>query len=348
MRLPSYCLPSYRPSSYIVCLASFLLATIVLAMTPAPSDPSSSDPLPSDPLPSDPSSQLVGSESPSPDTMRVPSGFDVQGHRGARGLRPENTIPAFRHALELGVPTLELDVVISADGEVVVSHEPWMSHVICRQPDGSPIAETDERRHNLFEMTYDEIAAYDCGSTAHPRFPEQVNQPAVKPLLREVVKMAEAFVRANDRGPVFYNVETKIRPKWEGTFVPGPERFADLVAEVLTETGVVRRSTIQSFDPRTLIVAHHREVPARLALLVSEGGDRGMEQNLKMLPFTPDVYSPDYTLVDADLLDDAHDRGMLVIPWTVNDPSDMRRLVDLGVDGLITDYPDRGLEAAGI
>ena len=136
----------------------------------------------------------------------------------------------------------------------------------------------------------------------------------------------------------------------EGTFTPGPESFADAVLGVIRAEDVAARATVQSFDPRTLIVAHARQeasgaVPVRLALLVASSMDNGVDGNLRMLPFTPDIYSPDYTLVDADLLAAAHEKGMQVIPWTVNDPADMDRLVTLGVDGLITDYPNRfGIE----
>ncbi|HHP7239774.1 glycerophosphodiester phosphodiesterase family protein [Longibacter sp.] len=279
-----------------------------------------------------------------PDSAALaPDGFDLQGHRGARGLAPENTLPAFRRALDLEVTTLELDVVISGDGKVVVSHEPWMSSVICTTPDGESVPDGSEREHNMFEMTYDEIKAYDCGSRVHPRFPEQKQEPVHKPLLRDVIDMAESYASTHDRGPIFYNVETKIRPKWEGTFTPDPETFADAVLHVLDDAGVTRRSTIQSFDPRTLIVANARQQPVRLALLIASSADNGVAENLRMLPFTPDIYSPDYSLVTDAVIAEAHDRGMDVIPWTVNDPDEMERLVGLGVDGLITDYPDRAV-----
>lgn len=307
------------------------LAFAMLSMTSprpvfAPSDTASS------PEPADTSATLA------------PDGFDLQGHRGARGLAPENTLPAFRKALDIGVTTLELDVVISKDGKVVVSHEPWMSDVICTTPDGDPVEEGTAAEHNIFQMTYEEVNAYDCGTRTHPRFPEQTLQPVHKPLLRDVIEMAEAYVAEQDRGPLFYNVETKIRPKWEGTFTPGPEAFADAVLAVLDETGVTRRATVQSFDPRTLIVTHARGSNARIALLIAASMDNGVEGNVQMLPFTPDIYSPDHTLVTEDLVREAHDRGMQVVPWTVNDHDDMKRLITLGVDGLITDYPNRAAE----
>jgi len=296
--------------------------------------------------PTDSAASSAQAHPPSDSATQVPDGFDLQGHRGARGLAPENTVPAFRKALELGVTTLELDVVISKDGDVVVSHEPWMSHVICTAPDGTLVEEGTEAEHNLFAMSYEDIAAYDCGSRPHPRFPEQVLHSAKKPLLRDVIQMAETYATEHRSEPLFYNIETKIRPKWEGTFTPGPEAFADAVLDVVRRENIASRTTLQSFDPRTLIVAHARqmesgEVPVRLALLVSESMNNGVDGNLEMLPFTPDIYSPDHALVDPDLIAAARDRGMKVIPWTVNDTADMKRLVDLGVDGLITDYPNR-------
>ena len=273
----------------------------------------------------------------------TPSTFDLQGHRGARGLAPENTLPAFRKALTLGVTTLELDVVISQDGSVVVSHEPWMNPTICTTPDGERIP-GDGQSHNLYQMTYDEIAAYDCGSRQHPRFPEQETTPATKPQLRDVIAMAEEHVDLGGRDrPVFYNIETKSRPSWEGTFHPNPQTFAQAVIDVVKETGVARRVTIQSFDPRTLQAVHAMDVPVRTALLISRTYNPGLPAAIEQLGFTPDIYSPDYRLVDADLLQQAHERGMQVIPWTVNETDEMERLIERGVDGLITDYPNRAV-----
>ncbi len=286
----------------------------------------------------------------SPDTVRTPEGFDLQGHRGARGLAPENTLPAFRRALEIGVTTLEMDVVISSDGVVVVSHEPWMAHDKCLPPDGQPVSKEEEREYNLYEMTYEEIAAFDCGSLALPDFPEQEPTAAPKPRLRDVIQMAETYVQEHDRPPVFYNIETKSRPDWEGTFHPDPATFASTVLSVIDEEGVATRTTLQSFDPRTLAAAHQSDVPVRLALLVGWNGD-GFDEQLSEHAFTPDIYSPSAALVDKALVQAVHDRGLQLIPWTVNEPDAMRRLVRLGVDGLITDYPDRGrtvLNALGL
>lgn len=271
----------------------------------------------------------------------APRGFDLQGHRGARGLAPENTMAAFRKALELGVPTLEMDVVVTKDSQVVVSHDPWMSSTICSLPSGEPIPPSEGRQYRIYEMTYDEVKQFDCGTRGHPDFPEQEAMAAHKPLLRDVIQMAETYMAQEERPPVFYNIETKSLPASDGTFHPPPEAFAQLVYDVVVETSVQVRTTLQSFDVRTLQVAEQEDWPVRLALLVGAGDDEGLRENLDRLGFRPDIYSPDHRLVDRKLVIQAHGWGMKVIPWTVNDPATMRRLQELGVDGLITDYPNR-------
>ncbi len=273
-----------------------------------------------------------------PDSSQTPDGFDLQGHRGARGLAPENTIPAFRRALQIGVATLEMDVAITSDGTVVVSHEPWMAPEKCLSPEGERIA--SGKRHNIYRMSYEEISSYDCGR-ALDDFPEQEPQATPKPRLLDVIQMAEAYTADHDRDPVFYNIEIKSRPKWDGEFHPDPVTFAERVLAVVTEAGVTPRTTLQSFDPRSLEAVHRQNQTVRTALLVGWGGDDGFRENLAALSFVPDIYSPNARLVDEALVDAVHERGLLLIPWTVNERSEMRRLVDLGVDGLITDYPNR-------
>lgn len=271
-----------------------------------------------------------------------PEHFDLQGHRGARGLLPENTVPAFRRALEIGVTTLEMDVVIAGDGTVVVSHEPWMAREKCRTPDGDRIPSGEERSHNVYRMEYGEIEAYDCGVLTLSNFPEQEPTSAAKPRLSEVIQMAESYVEHHDRSPVFYNIETKSRPEWEGTFQPDPETFARRVLEVVDAEDVARRTIVQSFDPRTTREASQRNDRIRTALLVSTLEEGSLADTLTALSFEPDVFSPNAQLVDEDLVGAVHDRGMTLVPWTINDPGEMKRLIGLGIDGLITDYPNRG------
>lgn len=263
--------------------------------------------------------------------------FDLQGHRGARGLMPENTIPAFLKALELGVTTLELDVVFSADSLIVVSHEPWMHPDFCSKPDGSAV--TDADTFLLFKMPYDSIKQFDCGLRGNPRFPHQEKIKAIKPLLRDVVEAAERYCIQHKRPLPFYNIETKIEPNWDNYLTPEADTFMLLLHDECRHLGILRRTCIQSFDVRTLQALQGINPLVKTALLVWEK-DKPMEFELSQLGYIPDIYSPDKTLVNEALIKKAHEKGMKIIPWTVNSPKEAKQLKAWGVDGLITDYPD--------
>ena len=265
--------------------------------------------------------------------------LDFQGHRGCRGLLPENTVPAFEKALDIGVTTLEMDVVITKDKKVVVSHEPWFSHEIALDSNGDPISAGDERNHRIYEMTFQETLAYDVGSKPHPRFPDQEKIEVTKPLLREVLTKSEAHSKETSRALPFYNIETKSQPEGDGVFHPEPEEFVDLLVAVIKDAGVEKRTIIQSFDMRTLRIVKEKYPEIKLALLIENA--QTPAENLEKLEFTPDIYSPDFELVDDDLISFAKEKGMKIIPWTVNERDEMNTLIRMGVDGLITDYPDR-------
>lgn len=278
-------------------------------------------------------------ESPAEETPPARA-IDWQGHRGARGLAPENSVPAFLLALEYPrITTLELDVVISADSQVVVSHEPWMSHLICSHPDGRAVSEEEAESLKLYAMTYEQIATYDCGRRGHPQFPEQRPLPTAKPTLAEVVKAVEARADDLERPLPRYNIEIKSRPEWDGRFTPAPPAFAALVVAEVKRLEIADRTTIQSFDERSLRAV--RQLDSRLSLAFLIDNARGLTNNLDSLGFKPAIYSPHYALVSHQLVDDAHAAEMQLIPWTVNDTATMRGLYELGVDGIITDYPNR-------
>jgi glycerophosphoryl diester phosphodiesterase len=265
--------------------------------------------------------------------------FDWQGHRGARGLLPENTVPSFLKALEYPeISTLELDLAVSQDRLLVVSHEPWMSHHICSHPDGRPVEKAEEDRLVFFQMPYALIRQYDCGSRGNERFPRQQAMPAYKPLLSEVVEAAEAFCIEQSREQPRYNIEIKIQPSYDGVKTPGPEDFARLVLDEIERLGIKERACVQSFDVRPLQALHRMDSSLYLALLIDN--PQGVDANLKELGFTPQVYSPYYQLVTDNVVKTVHARGMKIIPWTVNDTTSMKALIALGVDGIITDYPD--------
>jgi glycerophosphoryl diester phosphodiesterase len=269
--------------------------------------------------------------------------FDIEGHRGCRGLYPENTIVAFIEAVKLGVNTLEMDVVVSKDGKLVVSHDPYFNPAICIFPEGQMSEEEAQKQARIYNMTYEEIATVDCGSLFYPRFPSQKKMFAAKPLLSEVIDTVEKFIAQHRLPPVQYNIETKSTPAGDDVNHPKPGVFAKLLYNLLVQKNVLHRSIIQSFDPRTLQVIHQTDAQAVTALLV-ENAD-GFEKNIERLGFTPTIYSPNYLLVTRKLIHKCHSKKVKIIPWTVNEEARMLHLKKIGTDGLITDYPDRAIKA---
>ncbi|MEZ0487847.1 glycerophosphodiester phosphodiesterase family protein [Fibrella aquatica] len=274
--------------------------------------------------------------------------YDLQGHRGCRGLMPENTIPAFLKALDLGVNTLELDVVISQDGQVVVSHEPYFNSAFSTKPDGEPVTKAEEKNLVLYKMLYAEIRRYDVGSNGNPRFPEQQKQKVFKPLLSDMLAATEAY-RTEKNLPAFaYNIELKSEESEYDQSQPRPAEFCKLVNEVLVKANVpASRIIIQSFD-FAILQEWNRQLkgqtvlPVRLAALVENV--RGVDHNLKKLGFKPAIYSPNYKLIGRESVQKLHRQGIQVVPWTVNNVVDMRKMINIGVDGIITDYPNRADE----
>lgn len=264
--------------------------------------------------------------------------LDVQGHRGCRGLMPENTVPAMRRALDLGVTTLEMDIAISQDKLPLLSHDPFFNADFTRLPTGEPLAKDQEQRYRLYSLPYAEIRRFDVGSHGNPRFPRQQPLRTHKPLLAEVIDSAEAYARRKHRPAPYYNLETKLAPEGDGVLHPAPEEFVRLLLAVVVAKGVQDRVIIQSFDPRSLEVVHRRYPAVATALLVEN--ERGLSANLQRLSFRPTIYSPNYRLVTAELVQACHAQQVKVIPWTVNTADKMEALICLQVDGLITDYPD--------
>lgn len=262
--------------------------------------------------------------------------FDWQGHRGARGLYPENTIGGMKEALKYPVTTLELDVVVSGDNQVVVSHEPWMNPDICLHPEKKSFGQRD---HNLYKMKYEEIMRFDCGSKPFPRFPEQAKVVVGKPLLNRLINDIEPILKNLNRGNVSYNIEIKSTPEDEKKgFQPEYKKFADLVVKTVSELLPKDRFTIQSFDWRVLKYLHGKHPDVKLVALREES--YSPQEVLKELGFTPAVFSPYFKLLNKEDISFFHSQGVLVIPWTVNSVDEMKKLKIIGVDGIITDYPN--------
>jgi len=266
--------------------------------------------------------------------------FDTQGHRGCRGLMPENTIPAMINALELGVTTLEMDAVITKDNKVVMSHEPFFNHEITTKPDGSYVSESEEKSLNIFLMDYDEVRKYDVGMRQHPRFQQQQKMKVSKPLFDDLLDSVQKYITSHKRPLPYFNIETKTTPLTDNIYHPEPAKFVETLMSVITEKGIEERVIIQSFDFRTLQYLHEKYPSVKTAMLIEDYDKRGLKDQLEALGFLPTIYSPEYSLVTEDLVKSCHGQKIKVIPWTVNDKATIDRLKALGVDGIISDYPN--------
>ncbi|MBU2939643.1 glycerophosphodiester phosphodiesterase [Lacinutrix sp. C3R15] len=257
----------------------------------------------------------------------------IQGHRGCRGLMPENTLPAFKKAIALGVHTLELDVVISKDNKVIVSHEPFMSRTYCLDRNGNEIPKEDDKKYNLYTLSHEEIKAFDCGTKLHKRYPNQEKIKTYKPSLKEV------FVAANALSNIIkYNIEIKAKRKYDAVFTPKPKEFVALVLKAIKENQVFERCNLQSFDLRVLEEIKKQAPEMKVAILVDK--DQRISKKLHKLSYKPEIISPYFKLLDKKTTQKYQKQGFKVIPWTVNSAANMQEMIQCSVDGIITDFPD--------
>jgi glycerophosphoryl diester phosphodiesterase len=189
-------------------------------------------------------------------------------------------------------------------------------------------------------MNYDEVKTYDVGMKPHPRFPQQQKMKAIKPLLSDLLDSVVEYMKIRKRPFPNYNIEIKSLPAGDGRFHPAPAEFAELLMAVIIEKQVEDRVIIQSFDTRALKYVHEKYPAIKTSLLIEDSDENDLEGQLTKLGYTPEYYSPNQTLVDDGLVKQCHDKGMKIIPWTVNDKKQIRKLQKMGVDGIITDYPD--------
>jgi glycerophosphoryl diester phosphodiesterase len=257
-------------------------------------------------------------------------------------LFPENTWPAFQHALALGVDALELDVVVSQDGQVVVSHEPWLSAKLGRGPQGQLIDPAHERSYSLYQMPYATIKQCVVGEWPHPDFPEQQPILSHRPLLRDVLHQAETLCQQLGRFAVRYSLELKSSPDGDGIFHPAPAAFVALVLAELQAAGVIARTTLLSFDPRILRVARQAQ-PALALCFLLEDYLPPVPDLFAELGFEPATLGPDFQLLSNALVQAirAAYPSLRLVPWTVNSPADLQLVRSWNVAGITTDYPDR-------
>lgn len=293
------------------------------------------------------------------------SALDLQGHRGARGLKPENTLPAFAHALSLGVTTLELDCAITKDGVVVVSHDSTLNPDITRAPDGRWLAGGGS---SIRQFTYEELQRFDVGrinpaSEYAKRFPQQQPVDGTR-----MPRLADVFALARKSGneAVRFNIETKISPLHAERTVT-PEVFARAFISLIKKEKLEGRATIQSFDWRTLAVVQKEAPEIATVYLTSVSGfmdniqadgeslwtaghrvrDHGGSIPRMIKAAGGAVWSPYQGDLTREAVKEAQALGLKVVVWTVNEPADMRRLIEWRVDGIISDYPDVLRKVAG-
>jgi glycerophosphoryl diester phosphodiesterase len=257
--------------------------------------------------------------------------FEIQAHRGARAFYPENTIQAFCKAAELGCRVIELDLVVSHDRRIVVSHDPWI-------PDP---AGTGSPQRYLYSLSFEEISLFDCGMIS-PDFPAQKRISAFRPLLSEVFRAVEAgLCRIGRPGEMIYNLEVKSWEGKDGLAHPSPEDYASLVLQDISESGIADRIRLQSFDSRILIAAKRMQPELCYGLLVEE---RSVFDSFPLRPgFVPEYVNPSLSIVDSELIASMHELGSKVVVWTVNRREEMIRMRKIGADGIITDHPEVAL-----
>ncbi|MDN3693243.1 glycerophosphodiester phosphodiesterase family protein [Chryseobacterium tructae] len=290
--------------------------------------------------------------------------FDNQAHRGGKSLYPENTIPAMKNALKMNVTTLEMDLAITKDKKVILSHDSFLSPELVTKPDGTSIPKDSGFYYKMYEMPYAQIKTFDVGLKKLDNYPDQKKMKVHKPLFSDIIDACESYSRELKRPLPYYNIETKTRPFSDNIFHPEPKEFVDLMMKIIVKKGIQDRVIIQSFDPRTLEIIHKEYPKIMTALLVEKVDDKKLAQqqyyfknipvekfraypnhlngvagDMKFLSFTPTIYSPDHRLVTAELVQECHSLGMKVIPWTVNTKERLQELKSMGIDGVISDDP---------
>lgn len=266
--------------------------------------------------------------------------FNKEGHRGTRGWMPENSIEAMIRGIDLGANSIECDVAISKDNKVVVSHDIYMNADFTLTPEGREMSKKDGLSRLVYDMPYDSIRKYDIGSKGNTAFPDQKKIRAYKPLLAEMIDAVDAYLKKTGKF-VIYNIELKANAEWDGKKQPQVEELVDRTMAVVKEKQLLNRCYLQSFDFRAMRLIHEKYPEYTTAILIGGSEKRSLDEQLADLGYIPQMYSPSFSLVTPELVAACHAKGMKLIPWTVNEAADIARMKQLGVDGIITDYPDR-------
>jgi glycerophosphoryl diester phosphodiesterase len=267
----------------------------------------------------------------------------LQGHRGCRGELPENTIEAFLRAVDAGVSTLEMDVVLTGDRDVLVSHDPWISQEIMIMPNGEKIDPATQHELNIFEMSTDSCQTYVCGSKRHKNFPEQKQVKSFKPTLKQAVEAVRDHCRKKNLPVPSFDIEVKSTLAWEGKYHPSPESYASIFLREFLTLSIAHMSTVQSFDHR-ILNSIHKQYPELDLIYLSER-EREISEMLTTLNFKPYGISLDYKLWTDQKVKECKDQGLHMTAWTVNTEVEMNALLTMGVRDIITDYPTMMVKA---
>jgi glycerophosphoryl diester phosphodiesterase len=252
----------------------------------------------------------------------------IYGHRGCRGNFPENSIIAFQEALKMGADGIELDIVVNAEKQLVISHEPYFKKEFCLTPDKKAIE--NEKEFNIYKMTQSEISEFDCGSIGSTKFPNQKKMPAYKPLLSYFFKEVDL----KDKVLLF---EIKSENKEYGISQPFPKEFVDLILAETKDFKMQENLIFMCFDPEILEELHKRGVPNKMIYLTYK--PKSAKQLFKEISFKPYALGMFHATATTAVINYAHSQKVKVFTWTVNEVKTGKKLIKRGVDGLITDYP---------
>lgn len=266
--------------------------------------------------------------------------FSYEGHRGARGLYPENSIVAMKGAIDLHkVTTLEMDCHITKDKKVVVYHDDDLNPKFVTYKDGQELKGKDIKG-TIYSYTWPQLANFDLGLKGNVDFPQQQKTATQISLLADLIDESEAYAKEKRQSPMFYNIETKSKEGKDNEWHPAPQEFSDLVLEVVIEKGIAPRTVIQSFDKRTIQYINKHYPQIKTSYLIDAKNTKTIKELVAELGFTPFIISPNYKIVNADFVNAAHNLGIKIIPWTVNKKEEITALEQLKVDGIISDYPN--------
>jgi len=265
--------------------------------------------------------------------------FSYEGHRGARGLYPENSIGAMKMAIDLPqVTTLEMDCHITKDKKVIVYHDDFLNPKFVTYTNGKELTGKDIKGL-IYTYTFKDLSKFDLGLKGNSDFPQQKKTSAPISLLSDLIDQTESYAKEKRKAPMYYNIETKSKSGNDHKAHPIPQEFSDLVMEVVIEKNIAPRTVIQSFDKRTIQYINKTYPQIKTSFLI-EKNNKSIKELVEELGFIPFIISPNYKIVTAQFVKDAHELGIKIIPWTANTKAEISTLKELKVDGIISDYPN--------